>query len=119
MDQQLLNLDDDGNPLTNHTALKSIHRVDWLEEHAKEIKNLIKTGTIIPRMQSSQPRDRWKDTKYYSPQVKEKLSDDSTITRRVRGTFGGNNLDYPFATKSPVADRLTIDKYTSAVSVGR
>ena len=26
VDQQLLNLDDDGNPLTNRTALKSIHR---------------------------------------------------------------------------------------------
>ena len=119
VDQQLLNLDDDGNPLTNRTALKSIHRADWLEEHAKEINNLIKTGTIIPRKQSSQPRDRWKDTKYYSPQVKEKLSDDSTVTRRVRGTFGGNNLDYPFATTSPVADRLLINIHQQSVLADR
>ena len=89
--------------------LKSIHRDDWLIEHAKEIKNLMNTGTIVPRRLCDQPIDRRKDTKYYSPQVKEKLADDSTVIRRVRGTFGGNNLDYPFATSSPVADRTLIN----------
>ena len=28
VDQQLLNLDDDGKPLTNRSALKSVHRAD-------------------------------------------------------------------------------------------
>ena len=119
IDQQLLNLDDDGKPLTNRTALKSIHRDDWLIEHAKEIKNLMNTGTIVPRKPTEQPRDRWKDTKHYSPQVKEKLADDSTVTRRVRGTFGGNNLNYPFATTSPVADRLLINIHQQSVLADR
>ena len=83
VDQQLLNLDDDGKPITNRTALKSIHRDAWLIEHAKEIKYLMITGTIVPRRQNEQPLDRRKDTKYYSPQVKEKLADDSTVIRRV------------------------------------
>ena len=115
VDQQYLNLDDDGKPITNRTALKSIHRDDWLIEHAKEIKNLINTGTIVPRRQNDQPLDRRKDTKYYSPQVKEKLADDSTVIRRVRGTFGGNNLDYPFAKSSPVADRTLINIHQQSV----
>ena len=117
VDQQLLNLDDDGKPITNRTALKSIHRDDWLIEHAKEIKNLMNTGTIVPRRLNDQPLDRRKDTKYYSPQVKEKLADDSTVIRRVRGTFGGNNLDYPFATSSPVADRTLINIHQQSVLV--
>lgn len=119
VDQQLLNLDDDGKPLTNRSALKSVHRADWLDEHAKEIKNLIKTGTIVPRTQTDQPRDRWKDTKHYSPQVKEKLAEDSTVLRRVRGTFGGNNLDYPFPTTSPVADRTLINIHQQSVLADR
>ncbi len=119
VDQQLLNLDDDGKPLTNRTALKSIHRHSWLVEHANEIKNLMDTGTIIPRKQADQPRDRWKDTKYYNPQVKEKLADDSSVIRRVRGTFGGNNLDYPFATSSPVADRVLINIHQQSVLADR
>ena len=119
VDQQLLNLDDDGKPITNRTALKSIHRDAWLIEHAKEIKNLMITGTIVPRRQNEQPLDRRKDTKYYSPQVKEKLADDSTVIRRVRGTFGGNNLDYPYATTSPVADRTLINIHQQSVLADR
>ena len=119
VDQQLLNLDDDGKPLTNRSALKSVHRADWLNEHAKEIKNLMKTGTIVPRRQTDQPRDRWKDTKHYSPQVKEKLAEDSTVLRRVRGTFGGNNLHYPFPTTSPVADRTLINIHQQSVLADR
>jgi hypothetical protein len=49
---------------------------------------------IRPILPQQPPESRTKDTSYYNRQVKEKQLQDGTIQQRVRGTFGGNNLNY-------------------------
>jgi hypothetical protein len=49
---------------------------------------------LDPILHDNIPKDRLKDIAYYNPQVKEKMKDDFVI-RRVRGTVGGNVIDYP------------------------
>ena len=68
----------------------------WLIEESNELRRLIATSaTMQPIHRAQQPLHRRKDTTYYNPQVKEKL-DPATglIKRRVRGTIGGDRINY-------------------------
>ena len=76
----------------------------WRVEEGVEISKLIDTCTMHPIQPSAQPIDRRKDTTYYNPQVKEKAGVNDTVKRRVRGTIGGDRINYPFDVSARTAD---------------
>ena len=104
----LLNVTSDGKPLTHRRAINGPDGSLWMKENGKEIERLIMSETIRPIFKRDQPTDRRKDTTYYNPQVKEKLDHNKEKTRRVRGTLGGDRLNYDGPTSSPVADIAVI-----------
>lgn len=62
-----------------------------------------------PVLPSDQPSDRRKDTTYYNPQVREKPgipsdTGEDTTMRRVRGTIGGDRINYPGEVSARTAD---------------
>jgi hypothetical protein len=99
---QRLNVTADGKKLTMKAALRSPEKHLWKIEQGIEISRLMGTKTITPILQRDMPKGR--KATYYNPQPKEKLDADKNIIRRVRGTLGGDRLDYPGETSSPVAD---------------
>ena len=116
-DDPRLNINADGTPLTMRSALRGPDGDKWELEQGKEFTRLLSTGTISPILRNDQPSDRRKDTTYYNPQVKEKLDADKNITRRVRGTLGGDRINFPGETTSPVADIAAVKiLLTSVVS---
>jgi hypothetical protein len=90
-----LNLDPKGAPLTYGSAKKGPNAASWSKTEGEEISRLIDSNTIRSIRPTEQPAERIKDTTYYSPQVKEKFSEDGTKTFRVRGTAGGDRVRYP------------------------
>ena len=116
-DDPRLNINADGTPLTMRSALRGPDGDKWEAEQAKEFTRLLGSKTIKPILRKDQPADRRKDTTYYNPQMKEKLEIDKNITRRVRGTLGGDRINFPGDTTSPVADIAAIKiLLTSVVS---
>ena len=99
-----LNLNPDGSPLTYRSALAGPNASHWRVAEGKEISKLIDTHTMRPIFASDQPVDRRKDTTYYNPQVKEKPGSENTVLRRVRGTIGGDRINYPFDVSARTAD---------------
>ena len=89
-----LNLSDTGRPLTLTTAKAGPEVAKWIKAEEEEWDRLFDTGTAIPRHQNQQPPDRRKDTTYYNPQVKEKVNEAGEKTFRVRGTVGGDRIQY-------------------------
>jgi hypothetical protein len=90
----VMNLNDDGSPLTHASALKGPNQPVWRLADDKEHRKLVtesKTMHVIHK--SAIPADRRKDVAYYNPQVKEKYKDGEWL-RRVRGTIGGNRINY-------------------------
>ena len=61
------------------------------------------SGTIRPIHRAEQPPERRRDTTYYNPKPKQKRADDGTITYRIRGTIGGDKINYPGATTAQTA----------------
>ena len=66
-----------------------------------------------------QPHDRRSDTTYYSPQVKEKLDNNNNYLRRVRGTLGGDRINYNGNTLSEVADPAAVSIHQQSVLADR
>lgn len=101
-----LNLDASGNPLTYRTAKAGPNAANWFIAEGEEFRRLFDTQTMRPLYPTEQPADRRPDTTYYNPQTKEKVAVDGSITRRIRGTAGGNILkhSYPGETSARTAD---------------
>ena len=90
-----LNLNADGTPLSYNKALKSDFREEWLLENDVEIRKLITTTeTMRPIHKREIPTERRGDVTYYNPVCKEKMKE-GKIKRRVRGTMGGDRINYP------------------------
>ena len=90
-----LNLNEDGSPLTFSKALDSPHRDAWQLEHDVEIRKLISgTKTMHPVHRNTIPQDRQRDITYFNPVCREKMKD-GKIKRRVRGSIGGDRINYP------------------------
>ena len=98
-----LNLTPDGRPLTYRLAKQGLEVGHWEDAEADELSRLMDTNTINPIFQHQQPMDRRKDTTYYNPQVKEKM-DQGVKTHRVRGTIGGDRINYPGDVAARTAD---------------
>lgn len=104
-----LNLNIDGTPLSYRGTFKLPNASDWRVLDGAEIARLITSGTITPIHHSQIPPDRRKDTTYYNPKPKEKYNPDTDVTTgRIRGTIGGDRVNYPGETSTSTADLVTI-----------
>ena len=98
----MLNLDTGGKPLTYKSAIQGPDRLQWIIAEEEEFDRLFATKTIAPLHSHEQPLDRKKDTTYYNPQVKQKC-DAGKTTFRIRGTIGGDRINYPGETSALTA----------------
>ena len=117
--QPLLNVNPSGGNLTYNSAMAGPHRSIWLQESDNEIRKLITATTIRAMHRQDQPHDRRSDTTYYSPQVKEKLDNNNNYLRRVRGTLGGDKINYNGNTLSEVADPTAVSIHQQSVLADR
>jgi len=106
-----INMNADGSPLTSNSALKGPDAAKWLNAHGEEIVRLVEseTGRFIQR--SEMPVGR--KAAYYNPQLKIKMKN-GTLQYRVRGTIGGDHIDYPGATAAFVATLETVRVLSNA-----
>ena len=98
-----LNLDEHGLPLTYSSARAWPNTVHWQAAEAEELDRLIQTATIRPIHYSDQPVARRTDTTYYNPQTKEIEDSAGLKTYKIRGTIGGDRINYPGPTTAHTA----------------
>ena len=115
----VLNLDLQGAPLTYGNAKKGPDAASWFQAEGEEISRLIDSQTIAPIHPEDQPADRIKDTTYYNPQVKEKITGDGSKTFRVRGTAGGDRVNYPGDVSARTAEMEVIKALIHSVASDR
>ena len=75
----------------------------WQEAEAEELDRLLKTATIRPIHFNEQRAVRRADTTYYNSQTKEKEDSAGVKTYRIRGTIGGDRINYPGPTTARTA----------------
>ena len=102
----------DGTKLTSTSALRGPERDKWMIAHGEEIIRLIESGTGVFIHRSAMPIDR--KAAYYNPQLKIKIKNGIT-TYRVRGTIGGDQIQYPGVTTAYTAALETIRVLLNAV----
>ncbi len=86
----------------------------WAAAAAEEFTSRLvdKTQSIRFIRWADKPRDR--KASYYNPQVRMKIKD-GKVVRRVRGTIGGDRVDYPGPVAASTADLTTIKILLNAV----
>ena len=111
-----LNLSLDGSPLTLPAALLGPDAASWQQANIDEFDRLLgSTHTMHAIKNADQPEDRRKDTTYYNPQIKEKIGEDGLLTFRVRGTAGGDRINYPGNVSSSCADMPVVKTLLQSV----
>ena len=103
-----LNVNPDGSPLTYRTATHGPESEDWQTAEAAEIDRLLDTTTMHAIHLHQQPSDRGGDTTYYNPKPKEKYDDEMNKVYRIRGTAGGDRINYDGPTKANTAALSTV-----------
>lgn len=98
-----LNLSTDGSPLTFAKAKAGPDRVQWLIAEIAEFTRLFTSKTMSPIHLHQQPAHRRSDTTYYNPQTKQKVDATGATTYRIRGTAGGNKINYDGPTSAQTA----------------
>ena len=94
MSAQVLNLNQDGSPLTFSSAEQGKDGPEWILASDTEFRKLVTgTETIRPIHKSDIPHERRRDIAYYNRQVKEKIKN-AVHVRRVRGTIGGDRTNF-------------------------
>jgi hypothetical protein len=106
-----VDMNTDGTPLTSNSALKGPDAIKWLKAHGEEIVRLIESGTgrFIQRVEMPVGRK----AAYYNPQCKTKVKN-GVLQHRVRGTFGGDVIEYPGPTAAFVATLETVRVLSNA-----
>ena len=100
-----LNLTHDGKPLTYKLAVNGPEHESWRIAEVTEWTRLFDTDTVKPIHKDDQPCSRRSDTAYYNPQVKEKVDAATGLkTYRIRGTIGGDRINYPGEVSARTAD---------------
>lgn len=89
-----LNLSPDGSPLTYKTAKAGADAPQWLLAESEEFTRLFASNTLRPIHAQEQPIPRRADTTYYNPKTKQKRDPSGDITYRIRGTAGGDRINY-------------------------
>ena len=117
-----LNVNPDGSPLTYRTATHGADSADWLKAEDTEWDRLLGTKTCHAIHLHQQPLDRRGDTTYYNPKPKEKYDDDMNKVYRIRGTAGGDRINYDDPTKAvhgPVTEcpAITSDPHSSIIGL--
>jgi hypothetical protein len=87
----------DGGPLTFHSAIKSKDEDKWQVAEIEELMRLSpeQSQTLFPVHMAAVPHDRRGDITYRNTKPKEKLDADGKKTCRIRGTAGGDKINYP------------------------
>ena len=67
----------------------------WRLAEIEEFDRLFESKTMKSIHPHDQLAHRRKDTSYYNPQIKEKEDSTGNRTYRVRGTIGGDRINYP------------------------
>jgi hypothetical protein len=98
-----LNVNLDGSPLTYRTATRGPESADWHAAEAADIDRLLDTATMHAIHLHQQTSDRRCDTTYYNPKPKEKYDDEMNKVYRIRGTAGGDRINYDGPTKANTA----------------
>jgi hypothetical protein len=108
-----VSLDATGTPITYNTCINGPDKAIWERAHIEEFIRLIET-TQTMRFISNSDLPAGRKATYYNPQVRIKHKD-SGIEYRVRGTCGGDRVDYPGAVSSQTAAMTTIKLLLNAV----
>lgn len=87
-----LNLTDEGKPITYSNVKFGPNAKDWKIEESKEYSRLTDSDTIRPMLARNLPAGC--HASYYNPQLREEEVN-GIIEQRVRGTIGGDRIDYP------------------------
>jgi hypothetical protein len=97
-----VDLDNIGNPLRYSSAIRGPDAIlaKWLQAAHEEIDRLLDRNTIKFISHNSLPRGR--TAAYYNPQVRTKEKN-GVLEYRVRGTIGGDKVDYNGDTKALTA----------------
>jgi hypothetical protein len=103
-----LNVNPNGSPLTYRTATHGIDSADWLKAEDTEWDRLLETKTCHAIHLHQQLLDRRRDTTHYNPKPKEKYDDDMNKVYPIRGTAGGDRINYDGHTKANTADLSTV-----------
>jgi hypothetical protein len=98
-------LDCDGNLLTFRSALASEDGAIWLAKHGEEIDRLFTSDTV--RLIRRKELPHGKSPAYYNPQVRTKIKE-GKLQYRVRGTIGGNKVNYAGDTTAQTASMQLI-----------
>ena len=98
-----LNLAPDGSQLTYAKAIRGDEKAQWRKAEEEEFDRLFLSKTMTPIYGKDQPHDRRGDTSYYNPQIKEKYDSNGDKTFRIRGTIGGDRINYPGETSANTA----------------
>ena len=93
----------DGSPLTYAKAILGDKVLHWRKAEIEEFDRVFGSKTMKPILPHDQPADRRRDTSYYNPQIKEKEDSAGNRTYRVRGTIGGDKINYPGETSANTA----------------
>ena len=108
-----IGLDQSGIPLTFKTAMSGPHSDTWTTHLSEEYDRLFDTGTISWDGFTTKPVN--KKATYFSIQVKEKRKSDGTIKRRVRGTVGGDKIEFTGERSSSTASMECLKCFLNAV----
>ena len=98
-----LNLAPDGSLLTYAKAIRGDQELHWRQAEIDEFDRLFSSNTMKPLYHHEQPLQRRKDTSYYNPQIKEKEDAAGHRIYRIRGTIGGDRINYPGETSASTA----------------
>ena len=98
-----LNLANDNSPLTYSKAKAGPDASRWLQAESEDFDRLFDSRTMHPIHLDRQPYDRRSDTTYLNPQTKQKIDAAGNITFRIRGTAGGDHINYNGPTSAQTA----------------
>jgi hypothetical protein len=109
-----VDLDISGIPLTYASAKRGPDKDRWEQAEDEEFGRLVTesaTMKFIPY--STKPKDR--KAAYYNPQPRTKIKN-GVLTYRIRGTIGGDQVDYPGEVTAWTADLTTIKLLLNSVA---
>ena len=100
-------------PHNYRAALHSDDKEKWLQAAAEEIDRLVTTWDCIQFI-PHEKKPKNKKASYYNPQIKLKIKN-GELVYRVRGTYGGNHMEYYGDTAAKTAALPTVKILLNAV----
>ena len=113
-----LNLAADGSPFTYSKAKSGPDAAFWLQAESEEFDRLFDSKTISPIHLVDQPQCRRRDTTYFNPQTTQKVNTMGKTTYRIRGTAGGDRINYSEPTSAQTAAMTVVKLLIHSVIIG-